>query len=367
MKNKKYLFIVGQLGNGGLERQLFYICNKLVSDGHNVSVVCWNYDIKQYYSSKFKSLLNKRLFTLETDQSKISKIIRLRKIVKSDEFTHIISFSAFTNFLTFICALGTKAKVYGSLRTSTTHYLKKQKFKALLNLIFPNKILVNSLSAKKEADSYKLICWWTKFRLLQNVVDIDYISDKANQLIIKNNKFNYNTISIGNIREAKRLDRLIELFEYIKVQYPDLKIKHLHLGGGNIKWMQKLINEKNLSDYITLKGQIENVYPYIKSSDLLLHFSDIEGASNVIMEALALNKPIISTDCGDTSLYVVNDFTGYVIKPFNVKEFSDRLIELSKNENLNNKMSSNSKSEIKKYDIENLMNFFNNAINTTNE
>ena len=41
----------------------------------------------------------------------------------------------------------------------------------------------------------------------------------------------------------------------------------------------------------------KNPYPYIKLSDALILSSKYEGLPNVLLEALTLGKPIISSDC----------------------------------------------------------------------
>src|SRR5690606_36460063 len=243
MKSNKYLFIVGQLGNGGLERQLYYICQQLVEANKEVYVICWNCDINHSYYPQFKNLLETKLVGYEINQSKISKIKHLRKFIMTNEFSYVISFSAFTNFLTYLCTIGSNSKVFGSLRTSLVFYIKQQKIKALLNLLFPKNIIANSVAAIDERKQNKLINLRTRFSLLQNVIDIQGVIEKSQAYEITIDTDSFRTISIGNIREAKRLDRLIKLFKYFKVNHPEINIQHIHIGGGNITWLEKLIRD----------------------------------------------------------------------------------------------------------------------------
>ena len=363
MEKRKYLFVVGQLGHGGLERQLYYICTQLVETGHEVHVVCWNCETSQFYYPQFRSLLKDQLIGYNVNESKKTKLKHLRKIILKSEFTHIISFSDFTNFLTSCCAFGTNSKVFGSLRTSLLFYLKKQKLKALLNLSFPKKILVNSMAAIEEGKQNKLLSLRTEFSLLQNVIDIETVLKKSEEGHMEASKEYFNTISVGNVKEAKRLDRLVNLFKFIKNTFPEMLIKHVHIGGGDIEWLQKLIEENKLENYIVLKGQKNNVYPYIKNADIMLHFSDVEGASNAIMEGMCLSKPVVSTNCGDTSLYVKNNVNGYVFDTFSEAAFTEVILKLIKDKETLCELSRNSFNEIKKYDIGNALHFFEKAVN----
>ena len=56
-----------------------------------------------------------------------------------------------------------------------------------------------------------------------------------------------------------------------------------------------MIKDNRLENYIKLFGSKSNPYPYIKNSDALILTSEYEGFPVVYLEALALNKPIITT------------------------------------------------------------------------
>ena len=58
-----------------------------------------------------------------------------------------------------------------------------------------------------------------------------------------------------------------------------------------------MIKDEDLQEYIKLLGVKKNPYPWIKNSKLLVHSSRYEGLPTVLIEALILNKIIISSDC----------------------------------------------------------------------
>jgi len=362
MKQQKYLFVVGQLQNGGLERQLYYICKQLKERAIDTTVVCWNCHPDDYYYSSFSSLLGSSFFGLSAKENKIKKVKSLREIIQRGKFSHLISFSAFTNFLTYFCGIGSAAKTYGSLRTSLDFYLKDQGLKAFFNLMFPRVIIANSTAAIKEGLQHPILSKTSKFVLLQNVIDLRGIQKKS-EVATNYEKKCFTTISVGNVRNAKRLDRLVSTFKLIKEDFPDFKIRHIHLGGGETNWLKDLIKSNGVEQYIRVLGPINNVYPYIKTADVLLHFSDIEGASNVIMESMSLSKPVISTNCGDTSLFVKNGYTGYIIHPYDASQFVNSILKLAQNSELYSYMRKNCFEEIEKYDTRHALSFFDQAIN----
>jgi glycosyltransferase involved in cell wall biosynthesis len=52
-----------------------------------------------------------------------------------------------------------------------------------------------------------------------------------------------------------------------------------------------------MTDVVAFEGFQDNPYSYMARADLLVSASVREGLSNVIIEALALGCPVVSTDC----------------------------------------------------------------------
>ena len=73
------------------------------------------------------------------------------------------------------------------------------------------------------------------------------------------------------------------------------------------------IEKYNLQDKIEFLGAKKNPYPYMKLADTVLLTSDYEGYPVVFIEALILNKPIITTDVSD-AMQDINNKYGKVIK-----------------------------------------------------
>ena len=122
---------------------------------------------------------------------------------------------------------------------------------------------------------------------LSNVNDSlwrDYLDDK---------KINF--INISRYSQEKGLDRLIEAFSRVALEYQNL---HLYLVGHGLlyKSLKKQIVSLELQEKITLTDNIENPFPLLRACDCFILSSHYEGQGLVLLESMVLDIPCISTD-----------------------------------------------------------------------
>lgn len=118
-------------------------------------------------------------------------------------------------------------------------------------------------------------------------------------------EFSNYILHIGSFKPAKRHDILLKAYANSNKTLPLVL-----LGKGELKSkIEAEINKLNLEKQVILKGFCKNPYPYIKHATFQVLASDWEGLPLVIPEALALNTPVISTDCpsGPSELLPANN------------------------------------------------------------
>jgi len=163
------------------------------------------------------------------------------------------------------------------------------KRKLLYQNIFSNQILL-CISEDTKQNIEKIIK--TKdIKTIYNPFDFDKITKLSNQHI-DFEEDNY-IIQIGSGFSRKRQDILLQAFSQIS----DKKIKLLLLGTSPYQDAIDLIEKLYIKDRVIFHPFVENPYPYIKKSKLLVISSDREGLPRVMVEALSLNIPVVSTDC----------------------------------------------------------------------
>ena len=140
---------------------------------------------------------------------------------------------------------------------------------------------------------------------------------KINFKFFKNNHINL--ISIGRLVSQKDHITLLKAINYIKNK---LKLKLLIIGEGDQKEnLLSYIKENNLEKIVKIKDRTENPFPYIAKSEIMILSSRFEGLPNILLEALALKKFIISSDCPTGPKEILDSGKGgFLFKVGNIQE-----------------------------------------------
>jgi glycosyltransferase involved in cell wall biosynthesis len=61
-------------------------------------------------------------------------------------------------------------------------------------------------------------------------------------------------------------------------------------------------------------GRRSDIPDLLKDSTFLVHTADAEGCPNVVMEAMACGRAVVSTDAGDVPLLLDDGKTGFIVR-----------------------------------------------------
>lgn len=136
-----------------------------------------------------------------------------------------------------------------------------------------------------------------------NPIDFETIEVKSNDysgLTEKEREF----LNSGYICSVGRIDEGQKDFKTLILAYTELyrnrkiKEKLFLIGDGPSKEsLEKMVKELNMEDNILFLGKKSNPYIWIKNSEAFILSSKFEGFPTVLIEALVLNIPTISSDC----------------------------------------------------------------------
>ena len=140
---------------------------------------------------------------------------------------------------------------------------------------------------------------------------VNHKNEFVEEYIDENKKY---IISIGRLTKQKNFSLLIKAFNEIRKNNDQFKL--LIIGEGEEKKnLELLIANLNIKNYIIFLGFKENVFKYIKLSNLVLSTSLWEDPGFFLIESGILNKPIISSDCPNgPSELLSHGLGGYLFK-----------------------------------------------------
>ncbi|MFW2439042.1 MAG: glycosyltransferase [Arenicellales bacterium] len=103
-------------------------------------------------------------------------------------------------------------------------------------------------------------------------------------------------VSVGRIESVKNTRDIIEAFK--GVYESDVNTCLVLVGDGSErKPLEQVVSEHGLDNSVIMTGYVANPFRYIAQATMLVSASEYEGFSNVIVEALVLGVPVVSSDC----------------------------------------------------------------------
>jgi glycosyltransferase involved in cell wall biosynthesis len=102
-------------------------------------------------------------------------------------------------------------------------------------------------------------------------------------------------LGVGRLNEQKDFVTLIQAFAQVR-QGRSARLMILGEGPERPR-LEALIAELGLGDAVSLPGFVPNPYDYMAAAGLVALSSAWEGFGNVLVEAMAMGTPVVSTNC----------------------------------------------------------------------
>jgi glycosyltransferase involved in cell wall biosynthesis len=137
---------------------------------------------------------------------------------------------------------------------------------------------------------------------------------------------------VGRLERQKRFDLLMQAFAEVRRRLPDLPLRLVIVGEGSER--QSLEQERErlgLQADCTFLGQRSDVAWLHCGFDLFVQSSDYEGTPNAVLEAMALETPIIATDVGGTAELIESGIHGRIVAAGDAVALADAILEALSN------------------------------------
>lgn len=182
-----------------------------------------------------------------------------------------------------------------------------------------------------------------KIKVIYNGIEINPIDN--------DNKKNHHEIILGHIgRFSKEKNQRFLIHVAQELIKKEIPFKMILGGDGNeYKEIKDIVSKSNLENKIILPGFINNNDHFFKSIDLFLLPSIWEGFGYVTVEAMAYKKPVIAFNVGSNPEIIKDEITGFLVAPFDLDQFVEKIIYLFKNPQKTSDFGTNGRKRVKEY------------------
>ena len=157
-------------------------------------------------------------------------------------------------------------------------------------------------------------------------------------------------ISAGRLVPWKGFDKLIEIMPEIIKEISDAKL-YIIGSGPERKALELKVKSLKLQDKVILTNQLahKDTLEYLKAGDVFVLNTGYEGFSHFLLEAMAMEIPIITTNVGGNPELIEDGKNGILAEYNNVEELKKKIIELIKNKTLKKELTENAKQKVAEF------------------
>ena len=130
--------------------------------------------------------------------------------------------------------------------------------------------------------------------------------------------------AVGRLEQQKRFDVLLEAVAMLRQQHPALVV--VIAGDGSLRSrLQIAASELGHGVRCRFLGHADDVVAVHHAFDVFVQSSDYEGTSNAVLEAMALETPVVATRVGGTDEIIEDGVHGLLVPPGNPQALSEAI------------------------------------------
>lgn len=323
------MIVTPSFNGGGAERIAVNLANFYASEGIRVVLVAFK------AKGPNRAQVSNMVEIVDLDSRARASLFKLVRVIKDKKPDVLLSAMRDSNILAGLASYFVAINaVYREASTmdaiSLMPGLKSSIYKILMRVSYARAkyIIANSEDTSNDLVRFR-VAQRRKCLVIGNPVlpnDIDFLASSSicDEWLL-NSRFKV-VLNVGRFHELKNQSLLLRAFAIVNTNFPDSRL--ILLGEGSEK--DTLVH---LCDHLGLSGVVkfvpfqQNPFPFFKRASVFVLTSKWEGFGNVIVEAMACETPVISTNCpgGPKSILNHGEF-GVLVGLDNVSELASKII-----------------------------------------
>lgn len=300
--------VIGQLGNGGTERQMYLFLKYLDRERFHPFVIVSG-DREGIWTEQIRDLEVEMMFLDKLPS--ILKLAKFRYLVMKHKPDKIFSWSFFTNAFNIVRG---RSDFIGSLRQQLDYTKKEISARRVKLGLDVSRIVVNSSFLRDELLAENVP--ENRIHVVHNIYErIDKSDRKTRQEIRAAYGIPQDAVVIGGVgRDSPSKDFPFFVDSVEKLLKSGKQVHALIVGSAGLAQRENVKN-KGIDVHFTLPGEIPDAKKILHAADIFFLSSRSEGLANVLFEAVDAGCACVSTDVGGVRdlLGSDDDQSGFII------------------------------------------------------
>ncbi len=328
-------FIAGTLGQAGAEKQLVYMARSLRDAGVDLRVYCLTKG--EYYEAHLQELgIEPRWFGRYGSVPFGNIALRAGSLAGSlGRFRpHIVqSTHFFCNLYAGLCGRFFGALSIGAMRNDLDRERQGCGRWTRTALRLPSAIIANSCAARGGVEEFGIDP--RSIIVLKNALDLEDFDARSSGGADAWDSYGRSVaLAVGRMVPEKRFDRFLAALALARRKSPVLQGVIVGDGGESAGLHCRARELGLLPDGVLFAGRRNDVPGLLSKADMLVLSSDHEGCPNVVLEAMAARRPVVTTPAGDAGVVVEDNVTGYVVPFDDIETMAARMVRLAESPEL---------------------------------
>lgn len=285
--------LIGSLTGGGAERVVCNLANYLAKMNHEVTILTVS-GLKTYNLDRrvrHRILFDETHYKVPHLAINLIRIYRMNKYFRKEKMDVYLTFPPKLSKITLAQRTYIKCPVILAERCDPETFCNlSERNKKSFEKYYP--LADGYVFQTEDAKEYYSRCGINVENsvVIPNAVNAEFMHE------IYRGKRRKVIVGAGRLSEQKNFSLLIDAFSRIHSKHSEYSL--IIYGEGVIKYrLEQQVEELGLRDVVSFPGYVDNLGDMIEDASLFVLSSNYEGMPNVLMEAMALGLPVISTDC----------------------------------------------------------------------
>ncbi|MEN5194411.1 glycosyltransferase [Sphingobacterium faecium] len=346
----KVLHVINSLHTGGAEKLVISSLPRLKSEGLDVELLLLNGE-ETPFLKELRLNSNIQIKILGSSFYNPLYIFKLISYLNKYDLIHVHLFPAMYFVALAKVISFSKTKIIFTEHSTSNRRLQNPIFNPLERLIYSiyTRVICITEEVKKTLED-KLHLKNDKFHVIENGIDINYINKSVahNRSVYGYHESDKLVCMVAGFRREKDHDTVIRALELLPEKY-----KVIFIGDGyRMEDVKALVASLDICDRVNFLGIRNDVFSFIKMSDIAVLSSHWEGFGLAAAEAMACGVPTIASNVNGLSQVVSGG--GLLFEKGDVVELT-HLVSLLEEPLFYKEISDNGKKKAACYDISNMI------------